>query len=482
MRASAARAVRGTGQGATVSVRRGRAGTGAATGAGRHEMTEHRTTTLPDGVRVITERIENVRSVALGFWIGTGSAMESDAQAGTSHLLEHMLFRGTQRYRSHEIDEIFDAMGAEINAGTDRESTSLYTRVMDRHLERAFDVAAEMVWQPRFESLEAEREVVLEEIAMYEDDPQDRVFDALGEAVFGAHPLGRAVIGTAAVVGAVTQEQLRAFHDERYAPERIVIAAAGSLEHDALVELALAATRENDAGTTRETGAGNRAREAGDGKDRPTRAPSAHSEEPEFERRVRFLRKDTEQYHVCLGGRGISRHDERRFALRVLEGVLGGTSSSRLFQEVRERRGLAYSVFSFSSQYAETGEVGLYVGTRPDNLTEALATIAAELERVVEDPASPQELERSRENLKGRVALSLESTTARMNRLGSALLGDMPIYSVDEIVDRIDAVTIDDLRELARELFTPETLSAAGVGADEGTFTRALAPLQKVAA
>jgi predicted Zn-dependent peptidase len=431
-------------------------------------MSEHRTTTLDDGVRVITERIENVRSVALGFWIGTGSAMESDGQAGISHLLEHMLFRGTERYRSHEIDEIFDAMGAEINAGTDRESTSLYTRVMDRHLERAFDVAAEMVWRPKFESLEAEREVVLEEIAMYEDDPQDRVFDVLGEAVFGAHPLGRAVIGTAAVVGAVTDEQLRSFHDERYAPQRIVIAAAGSVDHDALVELARAAGP--SAGAVAQASANGAS------------AAQGSSPEPEFARRVRFLRKDTEQYHVCLGGKGISRHDERRFALRVLEGVLGGTSSSRLFQEVRERRGLAYSVFSFSSQYADTGEVGLYVGTRPDNLTEALATIASELERVVEDPASPQELDRSRENLKGRVALSLESTTARMNRLGAALLGDIPIYSVDEIVDRIDAVTVEDLRELTREMFAPETLSAAGVGAEEDAFLRALAPLEKVAA
>jgi predicted Zn-dependent peptidase len=447
-------------------------------------MTEHRTTTLNDGVRVITERIENVRSVALGFWIGTGSAMESDGQAGMSHLLEHMLFRGTERYRSHEIDEIFDAMGAEINAGTDRESTSLYTRVMDRHLERAFDVAAEMVWRPKFESLEAEREVVLEEIAMYEDDPQDRVFDVLGEAVFGTHPLGRAVIGTADVVRAVTDEQLRTFHDERYAPERIVIAAAGSVDHDALVELARAA---GPAGSATDvhvsaSGAGAAASEpaTADG----ARAASARGSgsEPEFERRVRFLRKDTEQYHVCLGGRGISRHDERRFALRVLEGVLGGTSSSRLFQEVRERRGLAYSVFSFSSQYADTGEVGLYVGTRPDNLTEAVATIASELERVVEDPATPRELDRSRENLKGRVALSLESTSARMSRLGSALLGELPIYSVDEIVDRIDAVTVEDLRELTRELFAPEALSAAGVGAEEDAFLRALTPLERVAA
>jgi predicted Zn-dependent peptidase len=438
-------------------------------------MTEHRTTTLQDGVRVITERIENVRSVALGFWIGTGSAMESDGEAGTSHLLEHMLFRGTERYRSHEIDEMFDAMGAEINAGTDRESTSLYTRVMDRHLERAFDVAAEMVWRPRFESLEAEREVVLEEIAMYEDDPQDRVFDVLGEAVFGAHPLGRAVIGTAEVVGAVTREQLQAFHDERYAPRSIVIAAAGSVDHDALVELARAAGPGGSGAAQGPSGANGTT---------SSPAPLAHvtTPDPVFERRVRFLRKDTEQYHVCLGGRGISRHDERRFALRVLEGVLGGTSSSRLFQEVRERRGLAYSVFSFSSQHAATGEVGLYVGTRPDNLEEALATIAQELERFVEDPASAEELDRSRENLKGRVALSLESTSARMSRLGSALLGGMPIYSVDEIVDRIDAVTAEDLRELARELFAPATLSAAGVGGEEDAFRRALAPLEQVAA
>ncbi len=422
-------------------------------------MTEHRVTVLGDGVRVVSERVENVRSVALGFWIGTGSAMESDGQAGMSHLLEHMLFRGTARYRSREIDEIFDAMGAEINAGTDRESTSLYTRVLDRHLPRAFDVAAEMLWRPRFEDLEAEREVVLEEIAMYEDDPQDRVFDLLGQAVFGEHPLGRATIGTAEVVGAVTAQRLRAFHEERYTPERVVIAAAGSVDHDALVQLAETA--------------------AGEG--RPGH-PFEPVSDPQFERRVRFVVKDTEQYHVCFGGRGISRHDERRFALRVLEGVLGGTSSSRLFQEVRERRGLAYSVFCFSSQHAHTGEVGLYVGTRPENLDEALATIGRELERFVADPASGQELDRSRENLKGRVALSLESTSSRMNRLGGALLGDMPILSIDEIVDRIDAVQVADVRELARELFAPESLSVAGIGREEQAFQQALAPFQKVPA
>jgi predicted Zn-dependent peptidase len=453
-------------------------------------MSEHRVSTLPSGVRVISERMPNIRSVALGFWIGTGSAMESDAQAGMSHLLEHMLFRGTARYRSHEIDEIFDAMGAEINAGTDRESTSLYTRVLDRHLERAFDVAAEMVWRPRLEDLEAEREVVLEEIAMYEDDPQDRVFDLLGEAVFGAHPLGRATIGTAEVVSAVTLEQLRAFHDERYTPAHMVIAAAGSVDHDVLVELARAAetaASEGAAGGTGSAESGSpvesrgEAENGGEGEPGSAVAEAAGTgglvEEPQFARRVRFLAKDTEQYHVCLGGRGIARHDERRFALRVLEGILGGTSSSRLFQEVRERRGLAYSVFCFAAQHAATGEVGLYVGTRPENLAEALATIARELQRLLEDPASAAEIERSRENLKGRIALSLESTGARMNRLGGSLLGALPILSVDEIFARIDAVAVEDLRELARELFAPGTLSIAGIGRDVQVFEEALTPL-----
>jgi predicted Zn-dependent peptidase len=443
---------------------------------------EHRTTTLPEGVRVISERVEGVRSAALGFWIGAGSAMETDAQAGMSHLLEHMLFRGTTQHRSHEIDELFDAMGAEVNAGTDRETTSLYTRVLDRHLARAFQIAAEMVWRPRFESLPAEREVVLEEIAMYEDDPQDRVFDLLGQAVFGAHPLGRAVIGRAEVVGAVTEEHLRAFHDERYLPAHTIIAAAGSVDHDALVQLARECGPGPGVAVTAGPPAAALAMAATPQPDPARAAFEPGYPDPAFERRVRFLRKDTEQYHLCLGGRGISRHDERRFALRVLEGVLGGTSSSRLFQEVRERRGLAYSVFTFSSLYAHTGEVGLYVGTRADNLAAAVATIVAELARVLQDPATPQELDRSRESLKGRVALSLESTTARMNRLGSSLLGGLPIYSLDEIVDRIDAVTLDDLHGLARELYAPETLSIACVGADEDVFARALAPLEKVAA
>jgi predicted Zn-dependent peptidase len=424
-------------------------------------MSEHRITTLDSGVRVVTERVPSVRSVALGFWIATGSAAEDESQAGISHLLEHMLFRGTDRFGSEEIDQIFDAMGAEINAGTDKEATSLYTRVLDRHLERAFDVMGDMLWRPSFGELEAEREVVLEEIAMYEDDPQDRVFDLLGQAVFGEHPLGRPVIGTAEVIGAATREQLSAFHAKRYHPERIVIAAAGSVEHDALVAMAIEAH-----GTNGSSAAAGRPRAVG-----------AEGAQPDFERRVRFLEKDTEQYHVCVGGAGIAHDDERRFALRVLEGVLGGTSSSRLFQEVRERRGLAYSVFCFSNMYSHTGEVGLYVGTRAENLDEALSVVGKELERCVEDPAGEEELIRSRENLKGRVVLSLESTGARMSRLGGSLLHHMPILSVDEVIERIDSVEIADLRELADGLFIAEGLSVAGVGPDQDAFETAIGPL-----
>ena len=440
---------------------------------------EHSTTTLASGVRVVTERVPGVRSVALGFWIPTGSSSEPPEQAGTSHLLEHMLFRGTARYASEEIDQIFDAMGAEVNAGTDKEATSLYTRVLDMHLERALDVMSDMIWAPRFGELEAEREVVLEEIAMYEDDPQDRAFDLLAGAVYGAHPLGRPVIGTAEAIRAVTEERLARFHDDRYRPDEIVVAAAGSLDHERIVELvnaaqdrALAEVASHGAGTD-DPGAAARA---------VADARLVAATPPEFEPRTVFLEKETEQYHVCLGAPGIARDDERRFALRVLEGVLGGTSSSRLFQEVRERRGLAYSVFTFSNLYAGSGEVGVYVGTRPENVGRALEVVAAELARLREDPAAEDELARSRENLKGRMALGMESTGSRMTRLGASLLAGLPLLSVEELIARIDGVGLSDVREIAHELFDPSRLSFAGVGPDESRFREAIEPFPALAA
>ena len=419
-------------------------------------MSDHRITELESGVRIVTEGMPSVRSVSLGYWIGTGSRGEDDSQAGLSHLIEHLLFKGTSRYESLEIDQIFDGMGAELNAGTGKETTSVYSRVIDEHLDVAFDVMSDMVFRPRIDDVDSEREVILEEIAMYEDDPQDKVYDVLGEAVFGAHPLGRSIIGSAEVVARTPIEAIRAFHASRYVASNVVIAAAGAVDHDALVELA--ATRVPNGGRSA---------------DAPQAPPAPSGLAP----RVVFERKDTEQYHVCLGGPGIARDDERRYALRVLDTLFGGTSSSRLFQEVRERRGLAYSVYSYTAQFSDTGQVGLYLGTRADNLAPALEVVAQELTRLQRDPASAEELERAKENLKGRIVLSLESTGARMNRLGSAVLTGMPLLSVDEVVEKIDAVDRDTIAELTAELFDPAKLSTAGIGPDEDLFRAALGPL-----
>ncbi len=420
---------------------------------------EHRLTTLESGVRIVTEAMPSVRSVSLGFWIGTGSREESESQAGLSHLLEHLLFKGSSKYSSLEIDQIFDGMGAELNAGTGKETTSVYARVIDEHVPKALDVICDMVFRPSLEEIDSERAVILEEIAMYEDDPQAKVFDLLGTAIFGDHPLGRSIIGYAPVIADTPVEQIAEFHSSRYTANNVVIAAAGAVDHEQLVEL----TRE-------------RLRGVPDGSDgaSPTSPPPAPTM---TDAGRRFERKDTEQFHVCLGGPGLSRHDDRRFALRVLDTIFGGTSSSRLFQEVRERYGLAYSVYSFTSAYQDSGEVGLYVGTRPDNVAEAMKVVGGELEKLAESPATSEELDRAKENLKGRVLLALESTGARMSRLGSELLAQAPLLTLDEVVAGIDAVTLSDLSELAAELWNPERLSVAGIGPDEDRFNEALANL-----
>jgi predicted Zn-dependent peptidase len=312
---------------------------------------------------------------------------------------------------------------------------------------------ADMVWRPAFKDVDPEREVVLEEIAMYEDDPQDTVFDVLGEAVFGGHPLGRPIIGRAPVIRDTPVEVIADFHARRYVPRSVVIAAAGSVDHDRIVELAQNTLR---------------IREQLEPAPAPEPAPSAPGAT------VRFSRKDTEQVHVCLGGLGLQRGDDRRFAARVLDAIFGGLSSSRLFQAVREERGLAYSVYSFAGQYADTGQVGLYVGTRPDNLLDAMHVVSDELERLRENPATEEELVRARENVKARVVLGMESTGARMHRLGGSVLFDLPLLETDEVMERIDAVTLDDMRSLVDELWAPGGLSAAGIGPDEDGFRKAV--------
>ena len=416
-------------------------------------LAKHQLTELSTGERVVSERVAGVRSVSLGFWIGAGSRDEPDARAGVTHFIEHLLFKGSSRYSAQEIAEIFDELGGELNAATSRETTVVYARIPDVGLERAVDVMADMVFRPAFVDVDSEREVVLEEIAMVEDTPNDLVHDIAAEAVFGTHPLGRPVIGSAEVISTVSRRALSGYHRRAYRPERIVLAAAGSVRHDELVSL-LAERRNGSA-----PGPGLAAR-------KPAVATSAPS--------VRFQRKDTEQYHVCLSAPGISRVDDRRFAASLMDAIVGGSASSRLFQEIREKRGMAYSVYSYASQYADAGQVGVYVGTREDNLAECLEIAVAELSDIASGNVRAAELARAKENLKGRILLSLESTSARMTRLGKSFVTDTPLMRPEQVVKRLEAVTADEVAELADALLTPERLSVAGIGPDEARFAEAV--------
>jgi predicted Zn-dependent peptidase len=423
------------------------AASAVVSGSDLSELTE-----LDSGVRVVTEAVPAVRSVALGLWVRTGSRDETPAQAGVSHFLEHMLFKGTDTHSAIQISEIFDGIGASVNAATGKETTHLHARFLDEHVEDAFELLSEMLLGPTYPEVDSEREVVLEEIAMYEDEPMDRVHDFLADAVFGDHPLGRRVLGAAEVIASIPVPEIDAYHRTRYVAPHIVVAAAGHVDHDAVCELSerfIVAPPQN--GTASDGGAA------------------------EDEPRTCFHQKDTEQYHVCFGAPGLTRADDRRYALAVLDSIFGGSTSSRLFIEVREKRGLAYSVGSYSDQYTDSGLVATYVGTREDNVTDACAIIAAELQRLRAEGVSEQELARAKEHVKGRLVLSSESTAARMSRNARAVQFDLPLHSLDEVLALVDAVTIDEVSALGQELFDPGRLSAAGIGRSEELFRSAAA-------
>ncbi len=418
-------------------------------------MQEYVLSELDSGERLITERVPSVRSVALGFWIGAGSRDEPDAKAGVSHFIEHLLFKGSRSYDAQQIAEIFDEMGGELNAATSREHTVVYARVPDRHLEDALDVMADMVFAPTFVDLDSERDVVLEEIAMVEDTPQDLVHDLLAEAVFAGHPLGRPVIGRAEVISSVSRRSIAAYHRNAYVSGNVVLAAAGNLDHDRVCELLEQAARQRVEPPDRRT---------------KVRSPLVREPAPG----LRFQRKETEQFHVCVGALGIARTDRRRFAASLLDAILGGSASSRLFQEIREKRGMAYSVYSFASQYTDTGLVGIYVGTREENLAPCLEIVAAQIGAIAAGNLRERELERAKENLKGRIALSMESTSNRMSRLGRSLITDTELLSLDRVIAEIDAVEPTALAELASVLLDPARISAAGIGPSEEQFLEAV--------
>jgi predicted Zn-dependent peptidase len=407
-----------------------------------------RRTVLPGGLRVITEAMPTVRSVALGIWVGVGSRDETPTLAGASHYLEHLLFKGTKRRDALAISAAMDAVGGEMNAFTAKEYTCYYARVLDTDLELAVDVVSDMVTSSLLATtdVESERGVILEEIAMHDDDPGDAVHDAFSTAVFGDTPLGRPVIGTVDSIGAMSRSSIAGYYRRRYQPKSIVVAAAGSIDHARLVRLvrkAFGSHLEDDSARPDAARVGGRV--------------------PAYEPTVSVVSRPTEQTNIVLGARAISRTDDRRFALGVLNSALGGGMSSRLFQEVREKRGLAYSVYSFASQYADTGLLGVYVGCQPARVRDVLDLCRHELAKVAADGITDDELARGKGQLRGALVLGLEDTSSRMSRLGKSELVQGELLGVDDVLARIDEVTTDDIREVADEVLgAPLALAAIG--------------------
>lgn len=408
-------------------------------------------TELASGLRVASEFRPDVHGVAFGTWIRVGSRDEAEPVSGVSHLIEHLLFRGTERHDALSIAESFDRFGAELQASTSREETDIYARVLGEHLPQAIDIVGSMVAKPEFNDIQPEREVVLEELALYEDTPDDLVHDLLGSKLFPDQAVGRPIAGFVRTVDALDERTIRDHHAEHYNANQIVVAAAGSIEHAELLALVEASFDGLQTGIV-------------GGRIAAIAAPGGES----------FLERDTEQTHIAIGGLGIGRQDERRFAMAVLDQILGGGASSRLWQEIREQRGLVYSVYSYVAYLEETGQIGLALGTRTENLSEALEVASAEIGSLAAGRFRAGEVLRAKENLKARLLLNMDSTAARMSRLGRSLVSNVPLMTDTEVARRIDEVSESDVQALVAELYSPAGLTVAGIGPDEAAFAAAV--------
>jgi predicted Zn-dependent peptidase len=409
-----------------------------------------RRTVLPNGLRVLTEAIPAMRSVSFGVWVGVGSRDESPTLGGVSHFLEHLLFKGTHKRSALDISAAIEAVGGETNAFTTKEYTCYYARVLDADLPLAIDVMCDLVADSVLTEadVETERGVILEEIAMHDDEPGDEVHDLFIEAIYGSHPLGRLISGTQETIAQLSRAQIRSFYRRRYLPPSIVVAAAGNLDHPRVVRqirdaFAAAGLPDRPADPA------------------PHRGPRGRVPVQPAATRVR--QKDTEQAHLVLGGPAPHRMDERRFALGVLNNVLGGGMSSRLFQEIREKRGLAYSVYSYTSQYADTGVFAVYAGCAPGKVEEVLELTRRELATVAASGVGESEVARGRGMLKGSLVLGLEDTGSRMSRLGKGELLYGELLSVDDLLAKVDAVTVDQVCAMAAEVLS-QPMSLAVVG------------------
>jgi len=405
---------------------------------------------LPGGIRLVTETVPGVRSVSLGIWIGIGSRDETPEQAGAAHFLEHLLFKGTQRRTASGIAEEIDAVGGELNAFTAKEHTCYYAHVLDTDVALAIDLLADVVTDARLAhaDTELERGVVLEEIAMRDDDPEDLLGELFDEALFGGHPLGLPIVGSEESIRGMSRETLHAFWRSEYTTPRMVVAAAGNLSHGHLADLAGAALSAA-------------AERTGDGASPvPPRRGGTH---PAVTGSVVLHGDDTEQAHLLLGVPGIDRHDPRRRALAVLNAALGGGLSSRLFQQVREQRGLAYSVYSSTASYADVGSLSVYAGCAPERLGEVAGVVRDVLTDVAADGLTTAELVRAQGSLRGGLVLGSEDTPSRMNRIGRSELDHGRQRSLAESLDGIAAVTADEVAAVARDLLS-QPLTAAVVG------------------
>jgi len=420
-----------------------------------------RHTVLPGGLRIVTEAVPTVRSVTFGVWVGVGSRDEASSLAGASHYLEHLLFKGTRRRDALDISAAIDAVGGEMNAFTSKEYTCFYARVIDTDLPLAVDVVGDLVTSSviRASDVDAERGVILEEIAMHEDDPTDMVHDQFAQVLFRDGPLARPVLGTVSSIESIGRSAINGYYRRRYRPQDMVVAVAGNIDHNTVVRL-----------VKRAFGAAGML----DGDAEPTAARGGRALTTASG--VRVVRRTTEQANVVLGGPGVARTDERRFALGVLNAALGGGMSSRLFQEVREKRGLAYSVYSYHAQYADTGLFGVYAGCVPRKVDDVLAICREELDKVAAAGITFEELERGKGQLRGSMVLGLEDTGSRMSRIGKAELVYGEQLSVDEVLARIDEVTLDEVTEVAADVLsaTP-TLAVVGPFDEDRDFSKAVA-------
>ena len=421
-----------------------------------------RRTVLPSGLRIVTEEVSSVRSAAVGIWVNIGSRDEAPATAGASHFLEHLLFKGTPRRNALEISSAIESVGGEMNAFTSKEYTCFYARVIDTDLPMAVDVISDLITSSivTAEDVDAERKVVLEEIAMRDDDPSDLVHDLYAETYYGDTALGRPILGTIDSINNMSRNTVFNYYKKRYLPQDLVVAVAGNIKHKrvvAMVEEAL--SRDNFL----------------DVQGIPQIRPNTPIKRGK-QRRVGIIYRKSEQAHMFYGMEGVARNDDRRFTMGVLSSALGGGMSSRLFQEIREKRGLAYSVYSYAQQFAGSGQIGFYAGCNPSKATQVINIIQEVLADVASNGMSHEEIERAKGAVRGSLVLSQEDSASRMSRIGKSEIVYGDIMGFDEILKAVARVTPEDVRVIASEFLTKTpTLGVVGPYKSESLFEKVLA-------